>query len=459
MNRVMIFTMHGTTPWWSYLGSQLNFANATVVSDTRGDGDINVVDDFYRYYRAGTAANVALAAYGPDGMREIIRRCRLLRGVEPKQAAQMIGAMHQAMSNVFDRVKPTLCLSFNIDRYVMDVMARIATTRDIRFIEIATSILPGEIMLMERGRPNALEIATDDLDIDFKTATVYADDFEPVYVRNTKKFQPLRFWQVVSYFHLRGFAFNALRHAKRDPLNFHYLEAQSWLPHKVNLRDAKVMKAFDQEWMPQVEKTPQEKRVFLGLQLFPEASMDYWLPDLGMLEHDDVIMRYAHTLGACGFQVFVKDHPLQFGFRRRNLIERLQQCSFVTLVPYDVPATLLIAICGVSITQTGTIGFQAALAGRCSVVAEPYYSTPLHYVHVKAAHEIDDVVVRIEAWQKPKDMIKARREIFRRLVSISAPGNFYSFRKFDATDPLSTTAAQPLVHTLNRYMPTFIRQA
>ena len=86
-----------------------------------------------------------------------------------------------------------------------------------------------------------------------------------------------------------------------------------------------------------------------------------------MLAHDDVVIRYCEVLGAAGYRIFVKDHPLQFGFRRRELFERLSALPFVTLVPYDVPANLLIGKCAISVTFTGTIGFQAALAGLCSV--------------------------------------------------------------------------------------------
>ena len=66
--------------------------------------------------------------------------------------------------------------------------------------------------------------------------------------------------------------------------------------------------------------------------------MDYWLASQDMLAHDDVIVRYCEVLGKAGYHTFIKDHPLQFGFRQRDLFERLSKLPCVTLVPYEVPA-------------------------------------------------------------------------------------------------------------------------
>ena len=39
MPRLVFFTIHSTTRWWQYLGSRIDFADVTVLSDLRGDGD------------------------------------------------------------------------------------------------------------------------------------------------------------------------------------------------------------------------------------------------------------------------------------------------------------------------------------------------------------------------------------------------------------------------------------
>ena len=48
---------------------------------------------------------------------------------------------------------PDLVVTFTMDRYVMDVMERTANRRGIDFLEMTTSIIPKQVMLMRRGRP------------------------------------------------------------------------------------------------------------------------------------------------------------------------------------------------------------------------------------------------------------------------------------------------------------------
>ena len=126
MPRLVFFTIHNTTPWWKYLGSRIDFADVTVMSDLRGEGDWSLVDDFYRFMRSGDPAAAALARFGEDGCAEIILRCRVLRSLERGLALRMIGSMTQAIERAFDDLDPDLVLTFTMDRYVMDVMERTA---------------------------------------------------------------------------------------------------------------------------------------------------------------------------------------------------------------------------------------------------------------------------------------------------------------------------------------------
>jgi len=214
---------------------------------------------------------------------------------------------------------------------------------------------------------------------------------------------------------------------------------------------------LDRNWEARLCGVPRERRVFVGLQLFPEASMDYWLKSRDMLAHNDVVMRYCEVLGEAGFRSFVKDHPLQFGFRQRELFARLSGLPSVTLVPYEVPANLLISKCGVSVTFTGTIGFQAALSGLCSVVTEPYYATERHFLQILSVGEIGGLVGRLEGWRPPDDMDAARREMVGHLAAISVEGDYFTWQKFDPEKQAARDAVRSLVRSLNRYLPAFLK--
>jgi hypothetical protein len=368
----------------------------------------------------------------------------------------MIGGMTQAIERAFDDIDPDLVLTFTMDRYVMDVMERTARARGIDFLEMTTSIIPGEVMLMRRGKPIWLREPSED-DVGAAVRMLCEADFAPTYVRDAKKFSVWRFWRVFAYYALRGAYFNIMRFLRRDRLNLFYLDALKRLNHKVRPGDVAVLGLLDRNWEARLDKVPHERRVFLGLQLFPEASLDYWLRSRDMLAHDDVIVRYCEVLGGAGYRVFVKDHPLQFGFRQRELFERLSKMPFVTFVPYEVPANLLIENCAVSVTFTGTIGFQAALAGLCSITTDAYYATEKNFIHIGSVEKIDSLVEKLGCWRPPSDIVAARREIVRHLTAISVEGDYYGWREFDPEDRAAREAVEPLAHSLNVYLPRFLK--
>jgi len=455
--RIIFFTIHNTTPWWKYLGSQIDFADVTVLSDLRGEGDWSLVDDFYRFMRSRDPAAFALGHFGEAGCAEIILRCRSLRSLDRDLAMKMIGAMAQAIESAFDRFDPKLILTFSMDRYVIDVMERVARARGIDLLEMTASIIPDQVIFHRRGhlvplRDPSVEELNEAVDI------LCTESFAPVYVRNANKFSSRRFWQVFGYFVVRGAFFNVWRFLKRDPFNVHYIDALKRLKHKVRPGDVAVLGLLQKDWQARLDAIPKDRRVFCGLQLFPEASLDYWLRSHDMLAHDDVVVRYCEVLGEAGYHTFVKDHPLQFGFRRRELFERLTKLPSVTCVPYEVPASYLIERCDVSVTFTGTIGFQAALAGLCSIVTEPYYAAEEHYLHVRNFGEIDGIVDRLEKWRRPEDLEAARRQIVWKLVAAGTPGNYFTWKRFDPDDEDDRDQAKSLVRSLNRHLPQFMKK-
>jgi hypothetical protein len=456
MPRLVFFTIHSTTPWWKYLASRIDFADVTVLSDLRGEGDRILIDDFYRFMQTGDPAGVAVARFGEAGCADIILRCRTLRSIKRDVAMRMIGGMVQAIEAAYDEIDPDLIVTFTIDRYVLDLLERVARSRGIDFLEMTTSIIPDKVMLMRRGRPARLQEPTD-AEVDAAVAVLCQADFAPTYVRNARRFSAREFWRVFGYFAVRGAFFNVWRFLQRDPLNIHYLDALKRLKHKVRAADVGVLRLFDPGWEGRLQEVAREQRVFLGLQLFPEASMDYWLASPDMLAHDDVIVRYCEVLGRAGYRIFVKDHPLQFGFRQRELLERLSKLPEVTLVPYDVPAGLMIGKCAISVTFTGTIGFQAALAGLCSVVTEPYYAVGDQFIHVHSAEQIEAVAGKLAQWRAPEDLAGVRREIIRHLAAISVDGDYFGWRKFDPDSEASRASADSLALTLNRHLPGFLK--
>ncbi|MCC5015555.1 MULTISPECIES: hypothetical protein [unclassified Legionella] len=459
MTDVMFFSHHNTGPWWQYLADSLNFTKSVcLVSDLRGEGDICIVDDFYANLREKDCAQIALQHFSPALCDDIIRRCRVLRNQQKAQALAMIGAMWLTFDALIKKEKPKLLITFIIDRYVLDVLNRVLQSYNIPFLGLTASIVPDHVMFMVRGK--LIHLREPEMqEIEKARKQLVNDSFTPSYVNNSKKFGRLQYWRTFLYFKLRGAAFELIRHLKRDKLNLHYLEALNRLDHKPRWPDYKVLNLLHEDWEKRLAEVAPDKRVFLALQLLPEASLDYWLDDLALLNNEQVVEEISKVLGQAGYTVFVKDHPLQFGFRKREVMQRLAKLPYVVLVPYAAPATHLIKECPITVTFTGTIGFQSALAGACSIVSGAYYSDEQHFVHFHNLHDITLLPQKIAAFQKDKPQKisdAAIDSLLTNLLSASAPGDLFSFRRFDRNQPQHVEKAATLVESLNKYLPQFL---
>ncbi len=456
---VMFFSYRSTDAWWQYLASQLNFTSSTcVVSDMRGEGTINIVDDFYAHMQKKDNAQFIVQQLSERVCDEIIRRCRVLRNLKKQQARAMIGAMWRTLDHLIAEQKPRLVMSFIIDRYVLDVFDRILQSHGIPFLGMTASIVPNQVMFMDRGQlirvrePEASEIASARLQI-------VNDAFTPSYVNHSKKYNRRQYWRTFLSFKIRGRYYQALRFLKRDRLNLHYLDALNHLDHKPRWQDYTVLSLFNGDWEETWHDCPRDKRVFIGLQLLPEASIDYWIHDLSLLNNEHVILEICQVLGRAGFTMFVKDHPLQFGFRQRDFMQQLKALPQVVLVPYEVPATRFISDCAITVTMTGTIGFQSAVAGRSSIVAGAYYSDDAHFIQCRDFSDIATLPEKINAFQKKNAGHITDESIDGLLANIlaaSAPGDLFGFKGFDQNQPQHLKRTETLVASLNRYLPQFL---
>jgi hypothetical protein len=452
--RVLIISFYNIDSWCRYIRDRLQVVeDVAVLSDIRGDGDISLPDRFYRHLRHSDCVAAAVAKFGRDGVDDIIARCRTLRDLNRTLAHRMIGAMALSVDSVYSEWQPTFILSPTIDRYVFDVMARVAESRGIRYLEMTTSLVPDHFLFMRRGcmiplrEPNKA---------DFRQYQPILSNLEwaPSYVDQAYKFTAINYWKNILHFHFRGHLMNLLRWVTRDPLNVRYLEALPWRGHRAGFRDQQTLSSHDPEWLKGLKSTPEEKRVFLGLQVYPESSIDYWIRDRRLIEHDNALLTIVRVLAKAGYRIFIKDHPNQFGFRLYSQMQMLASENSTTLVPYNVPGALLISECKYTLTFTGTIGFQAAMAGKNPIVVDPYYAVDSSlFIKIPDFDAIQKLPNKMLEHLAPRDLGKTQFRLMQPLLASSVPGNYYSCIKFDPRKESDLNAIDPLIKSLNKYLP------
>ena len=451
--RVLIYPVHRTVAWWRFVGQNLGWGESVVVSDLRAEGDICVVDDFYaELKRLRARPSPVDGVLSQAEVVDVIARCRLLRWLNPHLAECMAQAMAMAMDRVLERVDPRVVLSFPIDRYVSDVLERRAHAMGIKYLELTASVVPRMSMLLHRGalvQTNAPPPATL---VRQTVEEIASPAFVPSYVQKKSKYTKARFVRTLGYFRTRAVAFKLISWIKRDPLNLHYLDAQPFLGHKCTWKDIRMVDLCDPGWRDRLDSFPKERRVMFGLQLFPEASIDYWLRNVELIDHDNLVVDAARSFSEQGFLVLVKDHPSQFGFRQTELIDRLLALPNVVMVPYDVSGNELMAESGVSFTCTGTLGLQAALAGLPSVVTESYYARDPDFLVFRERSEVAGLGNLVLHHQFADPIEQRRERVIGQLLQGSFEADFFSFQHFDPASPSpgARSLAKALGHRLDR---------
>lgn len=456
--RVLIFGIHRTVAWWRYLGRNMGWGQSTVVTDLRGEGDISIVDDFYaELKRQQSNPALACAHLLAAEVDDIIGRCRTLRWLDRKLAMAMTLAMAVVLDRVLDQVKPRVVLSFPIDRYVKDVLERLARKRGVPYLELTASVVPGMSMLLSRGALVRLAKEPPAELTRLKSQEIANAGFVPAYVPRKSKYTRAKFVRTLSYFRARALALRAISVLHRDPLNLHYLDAQPFLGHKCRWKDIRVLGLCDANWRDKLANFAPDKRVLFGLQLFPEASIDYWIRSFELTQHEALMVQAATAFSKAGYLVLIKDHPLQFGFRQASLIERLCALPNVVIVPYGVPGNELLGLVGTNFTCTGTLGLQAALAGLKSVVTESYYSNDQDFIVFRSRAEVDSLPARVaQADYRDVPLADRQRRLISEILRGSFDGDFFSFKQFDARAPAAS--ALGLARALGRYLDDLIEE-
>lgn len=442
MNHVLIYAIFRTEAWWTHVGRHMGMDRVTVMTDKRGRGDRWVTDDFYAAYKRFKASGKPASELVTQAeVADAIARCRVLRCMPEAKAVAMVLAMAEAMDKALVELKPDAIVSLPIDNYVTDMLERMARTRGIPYFELTASALPGMSMLLYRGQLVTSQQAPDPEAVAARVAEIADPEFAPLYVQNAKTFTRVKFHRIQTYFRVRGAFFQLYAWATRDPFNLRCLDAQPWLAHKAKASDVRILRIVEPDWHEKLEAFPKDRRVLFGLQVFPEAAIDYWLDDLDLIQQEDVLIDLARRLSQSGFQIVVKDHPLQFGFRQTAFLEALKTIPNVVLVPYEVSGNAMLAQCGISVTATGTLGLQAALLGNSSVTGQAYYVVEEDFMVLKEWDDLADIPDRLLNAVPPASLEDRQVRIISHVLRGSFDGPFMSLFGFKASAP-STDADQ-----------------
>jgi len=423
--KILFYAINNTFSWWKFFSDSLSDEFETlVITEHKSSKLYSLKNRFYFYYK-----NQQISSFTKDEIDNIIDRCRVLRNIDKNKARKMVIAYEYVFEDLFKDNSYSNIISFPIDRYPMDVMNRVAKRYNIDHLEITVSVLNNFSMILKLGDIMSLPISL------AKTITkqdaydqLIDDNYQPNYV-NKSKFNMFQWLYSYTYQNLRALAFKSIMLLEKDPLSLHYLDSQMYLSHKVSLKDIRVFKFIKYNYLDIIKK--QDKtNVIIPLQLYPEASIDYWVRDMGIVDYENFLIHVIQSFSKLGYNIFLKDHPLQFGYRTTEFLEKATLIDNVFFLPYESDINYLMKFCKISFTTTGTIGLQASINGLVSFVTPSYYSNEKDFKVYSNKEEFDNHLKNINIDKITKsDLENRRNRIVNHLHKTSFYGSILTFFK------------------------------
>jgi hypothetical protein len=224
-----------------------------------------------------------------------------------------------------------------------------------------------------------------------------------------------------------------------------------YLKHKASLSDIFVNKYINYNYQEVMQNNPKEKNVIIALQLYPEASIDYWVEDMEIVNYEPFMLKLVKLLSNEGYNIFLKDHPLQFGFRQVKFIKDAIQLPNVHFLPYNSDINEMLENVSISVTTTGTVGLQAALRGIISIVTPSYYSNSTDFIVLNSVNDLNMLNLKIQQQLgKPVNLEERRNRLIEHLYEISLAGDIFSFRQKENFE--TNTSLNQLINSLKNFL-------
>lgn len=342
-----------------------------VVSDERDFFDRKVHIHWYgTFFYNASADNVNIDVSWDD----IILRCRYLREIEKNKAKFLICRSIEAWRNLLEHFRISTVISLPIDCYTLHCLHIVCRERSIKFVGLVGTFFSNRIRVSDFGElkvPN-LRVEVDSKAIDEFIQKVKNTNFRPSWLigtdRSITKTILIRF--VVDFF--KPLFFSIYRIISQDPLSFSFpprrLSKKRMFSTLDRMRASLYMeKRSISDIMPGY--------IFIPLQFYPEATSDYWIEDIKMVNHHKMVLSIVNALPENQF--IIKEHPAAVGRRDENFLKELFTYSNVRFVSTLAPLNTLIEKASVIIGNASTSTLNAIIIEKPVIFfSKPYFPIP-----------------------------------------------------------------------------------
>lgn len=392
--KALIYTRPRIDSFYHRLATEwLGADGYTSMSDHTGLEPIDIMRYFYQAQREQTVrfSNIPLSSVD---YHMIAARCRYLRLVSFNSAVRHINAMWLAFERIFQRVQPDVIVGPVMDSYVLDVCDRVARTRNCEYSGLLENMINGYCRFTNRGELRPHRTPSDE-EVDSALAMLRQKTYVPKMqtdgMATLGSVHPLK-TLLTKYVrdHVKMVYFSAKR--LFDPCNFYYNTAATGNVCS-SLEHLRYAKFEDTDWQKKVNaaRSADAQIVFLPLQFYPEASLDYWGTSLDFAQFERVVLRVLSGADS-KHVILMKEHPTMTALRQPNFYRQITSQPNVILAPVNVPSNTLLDHADVVMTWTGSVGFEAAIRELPLVTfGKAYYDTNEAFLALENPSDLDNL--------------------------------------------------------------------
>jgi hypothetical protein len=358
-----------------------------------------------------------------EEVQDVIRRCRLLRSLDSDEALKFIVCMSKAIEQIFSEYEPSLGIGLTVDSYVIDLLRLRLDKINADYLGVIVSFVNGYFRLTARGEYKCQYIASA-LEVENVYQSLLIDKERPHFLqRIDSQFSQAKI--IISNIfkdNFRTVYYEAVKVISKEKANYHYLTNTIVGSNRKDLS----LNLSSPGWETELEQVEQGVlKIFLPLQYFPEATVDYWVPNIDYIEYEKILFKLLEQTCSQSVKVFIKEHPAILGLRPRGFYKNILAFKNVVIIPAFVSSDAIIDGTDCCFVWTGSAGFETALRGKPVVhLGSPYYLSGQWFYYLESVYDLSLAIKWIENKMRDSITIQEQKSMIEHILSCSLPGVF-----------------------------------
>ena len=302
---------------------------------------------------------------------DILPRCRTLRAMSREQAYLQARRYWNGIEEIFSRTHYDYAVILPVDCYTLDIIDRVAKRYGTHVIAFIGSIFEGHSKITIRGEYTSVgRNVSDDEVAGYVEKMTQVQYLTPSETKNVKRKHDYIYKFYFRRKLIETVYYPLLKLRDRDPWNYHYtMYYLKGKPFRLFYN-----RKFDNYFKRLSDiKIDPKNMVYLPMHLIPEATTDYWCPNVEECNYRKFIVDTVKRADP-EITFIIKEHPAMYGRRELSFYDELNSMQNVILLhPMDRSNKLLEEIETV-VVDNGTVGVEALMRHkRVLTISDNYY--------------------------------------------------------------------------------------